>query len=197
MPSAEPIHPEPTEPTGSDDPEPSHARPSDASPSQGHLAITVHLALHVAEPDPPITGWIEPLVNQAVSHAGVEAAELSLAVVGDEEMAQLHEQYTGVAGTTDVLTFDLAEPNGSMIEGDIVLCLDEAQRQADYHGHPVRHELLLYAVHGLLHLLGEDDHDPEDFRRMHHREDQLLQALGLGKIFDPDASADPANKLNT
>ena len=120
----------------------------------------------------------------AARAASVRCGELSIAVVGDEQMAQLHEQYKDVSGTTDVLTFDLGEDlDENQIEGEIIVCLDEAARQAAQRGHSVRHELLLYVVHGILHLLGEDDHEPDDFKRMHDREDQILTRLGLGAVF--------------
>ena len=141
-----------------------------------------------------IDGWLDQQVQRAVKLCGFKQAQLNLVIVADDEMAQLHEQYTGVAGTTDVLTFDLAEgglPLGSnqpppSIESDIILCLDEAKRQASHRGHEPRQELLLYAIHGLMHLLGEDDHDDAAYQRMHAREDALLQQMGFGPLFDPD-----------
>ena len=184
MPAAEPTHEDQPESTGSDDPDSS--RSSDPhSTSAPHSGVTVELALHVDEPDPPLTNWLDQLLQQAAEQAGVEQALLSLAVVGDEEMAQLHEQYTGIAGTTDVLTFDLSESDEA-IEGDIIVCIDEAARQAEQRNHTVNHELLLYAVHGLLHLLGEDDHNEDDYQRMHAREDALLEQLGIGRLFAPN-----------
>lgn len=112
---------------------------------------------------------------------------MSLLLVGDAEMSRLHAQYKGDPSTTDVLTFDLRDKQGSgdePIEGDIVLCVDEAARQAKQRGHETRIELLLYAVHGLLHLLGYDDHRAADFKRMHAKEDELLQAAGYGAVFN-------------
>ncbi len=44
--------------------------------------------------------------------------------------------------------------------------------------------MLLYITHGLLHVLGYDDSSPAKFRRMHKREDELLEALGIGKVYD-------------
>ncbi len=108
---------------------------------------------------------------------------ISIAIVGDAEMSRLHRQYKGIAGPTDVLTFDLREATSEPIEGDIVICFDEARRQATARGHDVKLELLLYALHGLLHLMGYDDHDVRDYRRMHRREDELLQRAGLGAVF--------------
>jgi probable rRNA maturation factor len=114
---------------------------------------------------------------------------LRLRVVGDEEMASAHQRYAGVAGTTDVLTFDLSEPmnsneHGPMpIDADLLICLDEAERQAARLGHAVAEELLLYAIHGLLHCLGHNDQDEASAAEMHAEEDRLLIALGIGSIY--------------
>lgn len=185
MPAADPTTEDQPESPGSDDPDPSYpSTPTDDGP------IAIDLVMHTDEPDPPLAGWLDVLLRQAAQISGVRQAQLSLAVVEDDEMAQLHEQYTGVAGTTDVLTFDLREQgepiDDTTLEGDIVICIDEAGRQAKERKHPLRHELLLYAVHGLLHLLGEDDHDEDDYQRMHAREDALLEQLGIGRLFNPD-----------
>jgi len=104
-------------------------------------------------------------------------------VVRDERMAELHELHTGVPGTTDVLTFDYRERQAEPLDVDLLLCLDEASRQAAPRGHGMREELLLYAVHGLLHCMGHDDHDPADAERMHTEEDRILTELGVGPIF--------------
>lgn len=165
-------------------PEEPDSSPAPPSPREDDGAIRVELTLEIADIDPPIAGWLDAMAIDAARAASVRRGELSIAVVGDEQMAQLHEQYKDVPGTTDVLTFDLGEDlDDNQIEGEIIVCLDEAARQAAQRGHSVRHELLLYVVHGILHLLGEDDHEPDDFKRMHDREDQILTLLGLGAVF--------------
>ncbi|XAL99235.1 rRNA maturation RNase YbeY [Phycisphaeraceae bacterium D3-23] len=152
--------------------------------------LTIDLSLQTDDAEPPLAGWLEGMLSRAAEHAGVTCGRLSLVVVDDEEMAQLHEQWKNVPGTTDVLTFDLAEPDApdDWVEGDIVLCIDEARRVALDRGHALRHEALLYAIHGMLHLLGEDDQDPAGYEQMHHREDDILTRLGVGKVFDTDAN---------
>jgi len=129
-------------------------------------------------------GWIESLLIKACGQVLPTVRRLSIRIVGDEEMARLHEAHAGVAGTTDVLTFDASDP-GRAIEADIAICVDEAERQAEAFGHSVEHELLLYAVHGLLHCIGFDDHTDADYARMHAEEDRLLEAIGAGRIFLP------------
>ena len=147
-----------------------------------------HITLDLQAPDcdPPVAGWLETQLARIADLAGVTGCELNLAVVNDEQMSELHGQYLGIAGTTDVLTFDLRDDPDQPVEGDIVVCIDEARRQAEDRGHDTRLELLLYAVHGLLHLLGEDDHDPADYEKMHKREDELLTRAGLGTVFGID-----------
>jgi probable rRNA maturation factor len=109
---------------------------------------------------------------------------LSLALVGDALMARLHERHLGIPGPTDVLTFVLdSDARGRTIEGEIVVCVPEARRQARRRRTAPRHEALLYAIHGLLHLEGMDDTTPDGFSRMHAMEDRLLRRLGIGAVF--------------
>ena len=112
--------------------------------------------------------------------------ELSLAIVADEMMAALHEEFLQVPGTTDVLSFELERrDDASVAEGEVIICLDEATRQAAQRGHAVEEELLLYALHGLLHLCGYDDRTGPDHTRMHAREDELLESIGVGRRYAP------------
>ncbi|MGL5829170.1 MAG: rRNA maturation RNase YbeY [Angustibacter sp.] len=119
------------------------------------------------------------LANQRVN----PYAELSLVLVEEEAMAQLHEQWMDLPGPTDVLSFPMDELRpGSMDEGgddggllgDVVLCPTVAARQAHEAGHPVLHELLLLTTHGILHLLGYDHAEPEEKDRMFRLQDELL-----------------------
>ena len=187
VPPADPTTQDQPESPGSDDPDSSPQDPSDA-PTRSKIVVNV--LNNTPNPEPAPQGWLHDLLLRAAELCDIGEANLTLVVVDDAEMAQLHERYTGVAGTTDVLTFDMRTEglgDGEALEGDIIVCLDEAKRQAKKRGHPTHHELVLYAVHGLLHLLGEDDHDEGDYLRMHTREDELLKKLGLGPLFNPDS----------
>lgn len=163
-------------------------QPAEPAPAPGYSpelpsGCRITLDLQAPDCDPPAAGWLEPQLARIAALASVERCVLNLAVVDDEQMSELHGQYLGIAGTTDVLTFDLRDDPDQPVEGDIVVCMDEARRQAGDRGHDTRLELLLYTVHGLLHLLGEDDHDPADYEKMHKREDDLLVRAGLGAVF--------------
>ena len=107
--------------------------------------------------------------------------ELSFAVIGDEQMHQVNRDTLDHDYPTDVLAFPMAsEP---VLVGEILMSADTARREAAARGHPAYHELLLYAVHGVLHLLGYDDHDPAGRRRMRRAERAALAALGVPPVF--------------
>ena len=99
-------------------------------------------------------------------------------------MSQLHQRFLGIAGPTDVLTFELDhDSRGRVTAGEIVICVPEARRQARLRNTGVERELLLYALHGMLHLSGFDDRTAAGFGRMHQKEDEILARLGIGPVF--------------
>jgi probable rRNA maturation factor len=108
-------------------------------------------------------------------------------------MAALHEQFLGIPGPTDVLTFPLDEDDeGRVTAGEIVICVPEARRQTKRNGVGVERELLLYALHGMLHLCGYDDRTAAAFRTMHATEDRILTQLGVGPVFNRGPASAPA-----
>lgn len=134
--------------------------------------------------------WLRDRAAAAAAHLGAWG-EVEVRVVNDAAMAALHERFAGVPGTTDVLTFDHAASadgggrggGAGALDVDVYVCLDEAARQAAERGLAVERELLLYVVHGMLHCLGEDDHEPGRAVAMHRREDEVLAAIGVGVTY--------------
>jgi probable rRNA maturation factor len=111
-------------------------------------------------------------------------AELSVALIDDAQITELHDRYMGIDSPTDVLTFELDhDGRGHVTSGEVVVCVPEARRQAKQRGTSVYDELLLYALHGMLHLCGYDDRTAAGFRRMHAMEDRILTRLGVGPVF--------------
>lgn len=123
--------------------------------------------------------WLHDHVTAVLEHLSREANRVTVRVVDDAAMVDLHSRYHDNPTTTDVLTFEAA-PEPAPLEVDIAVCIDEALRQAEQRTHDVNRELLLYVVHGLLHCCGHDDHDPEAHARMHDEEDRILIAIGVG-----------------
>ena len=105
------------------------------------------------------------------------SAYISIAVVDDPTIHALNVQYLAHDYPTDVLSFVL-EQAGDHLEGELVVSADTAHREAAEAGWSPQDELLLYVVHGMLHLVGFDDHDPAEQARMYAAEARYLQQLG-------------------
>jgi probable rRNA maturation factor len=132
----------------------------------------------------------EPLALAAFERLGAfvlhleevpDAAELSVALVGIDEMAHLNEQYRGVKGPTDVLSFGCDEPCAAGSDepitlGDVIIAPEVAEEQALELGTTAEAELNLLLVHGILHLLGYDHDADEAAEAMQARERTLLAA---------------------
>ncbi|MHA6667929.1 rRNA maturation RNase YbeY [Homoserinimonas sp. A447] len=101
-------------------------------------------------------------------------ADLSIVLVDEAAMEQLHVQWMDEPGPTDVLSFPMDElrpgtedaisPAGLL--GDVVLCPQVADAQAETAGHSTLDELLMLTVHGILHLLGFDHAEPAEEKEM-------------------------------
>ena len=121
-------------------------------------------------------------IKQAANYLKTQDKSFAIAIIDDVAMCALHDQHCGDPTPTDVLTFDVDTESSTEV-ADIAICFDEAQRQAAQRGHAVDSELLLYAIHGMLHCDGHDDTNPDAFTQMHDEEDRILTAIGIGPLF--------------
>ncbi len=126
-------------------------------------------------------GELRRLVECALRQEGRDG-EVSLALVGEEEMAALNRRFLGREGATDVLAFPYGRSDHH-VAGEVVVNAEMAVREAADRPHDAADELMLYVAHGVLHLLGYDDHEPERRRRMRERERQALEAVGRAAEF--------------
>ncbi len=141
------------------------------------IALTSHLPL-----SPARRLAIRRAVRLTLRRQSVADATLSITVLGDAEIRRLNRRYLAHDWPTDVLSFDLSDPGGP-ISGEIIVSAERAARVAKRLKADARAELLLYVVHGLLHLCDYDDLSPAKFRRMHRRENEILTELGYPDVF--------------
>ena len=112
-----------------------------------------------AEQDEPPSLDLTAFLNDLFRCLHIEGAECGILVTNDAAMRQYNRTYRGVDLTTDVLSFpmgDMPTPEGGRPLGDIVISLDQANRQAGEIGHGLAEELRFLILHGVLHLLGYD-----------------------------------------
>lgn len=116
-----------------------------------------------------------------------ERAEISLTLVSPEEIRELNDNYRGVDSVTDVLSFpqfddmDALPDMGDLCLGDVVICIEKVYEQAEEYGHSREREMIYLFVHSLLHLVGYDHMEEEEKRVMRHKEEQIMEFVGLGR----------------
>jgi rRNA maturation RNase YbeY len=124
---------------------------------------------------------LRSLAGRMLRELDLGRAELSVALVDDEEIAALNEAYRGKSGPTDVLSFSLvegahADHRGGML-GDVVVSLETAAGQARRGRRSLDDEVLRLLIHGTLHLVGHDHEEDEEARRMRAEERRVWRAL--------------------
>ncbi len=137
------------------------------------LDITYHVA-DCADDSPRFyraASWV-------VQQCGLQHLSASIAIVDDASIHRLNRQHLDHDWPTDVISF-VFENQAGHVDGEIIASLDTARRVCLQTGGPESDELLLYVVHGLLHLAGLDDRQPEQRAVMRAHEQQCLQWLGV------------------
>lgn len=128
-------------------------------------------------------------------------AEVSVNLVGREEIHRLNQEFRQMDKPTDVLSFPMMEYNkpsdftgelflqtktvsfehGGLILGDIVLCADIIKEQAKEYGHSEKREFAFLTVHSMLHLLGYDHMEEEERILMEERQRILMEELHINR----------------
>lgn len=121
-------------------------------------------------------------VRQVLSGNGISLAEVSVAVVTDPEIHVLNRDHLNHDYPTDVLSFlyeHRTDSQDCFLDGELIVSTDTARRVGREHDMPEHDELLLYIVHGSLHLVGFDDHSAADRAKMRAAEREQLSDLGI------------------
>ena len=142
------------------------------------------------------TRLLKQIVGALFAELEISEAELGIALVGAEEMARVNWQFLRHEGSTDVITFDYSDSAGDNVRslknkklepphvgscnfarGELFICVDDAVTQARRFKTSWQSEVVRYVVHGVLHLLGHEDLQPELRRKMKRTENRLVRRL--------------------
>ena len=121
---------------------------------------------------------LKAAVAAVLEEERIEDAQISLAVVDDETIHELNRRYLEHDYATDVLSFVL-ERSEQRLEGQVIVSAETALTGSRRYGWEPADELLLYAIHAALHLVGVDDGTPDEREEMRRREASILSRFGL------------------
>ncbi len=129
---------------------------------------------------------LQSQIRQLLEKLGETQCELSLLLTDDAEIRRLNKTYRNLDHATDVLSFPQDEnavnESGDTLLGDVVISVETAARQAEEHHLSFNEELILLAIHGILHLLGYDhERSPQDARIMKDKTQVIFETLFPGR----------------
>ena len=113
------------------------------------------------------------IVQAIARDVGIADGQIGIAVVDDATIAKLHHEYLNDPEPTDVLSFALDRSPG-YLEGEVIVSADTAIASAARFKSSAANELLLYVIHGTLHLVGYDDATPKKRATMRRHEKKYL-----------------------
>ena len=165
-----------------------HDRPWGGGADRRVVAEVNDLQNHI----PVNTDALAGLACEVLRREGVMAATISLVLVDDAAIHTINRRQLQHDWPTDVITFALSGPDDEELAGELVVSAEMAATTARVTGGDPFTELILYVVHGLLHLCGYDDRTPEEVIAMRRREGEVLLAAGL---VNPFSAVDPGSSM--
>jgi probable rRNA maturation factor len=126
---------------------------------------------------------ITRVTKTILRHEKVRKAEICVVFVSSQKIKSLNKKFLRGDYATDVLAFDFREGGACRglkgrregLIGDIIVSVGTAARHARIYQTSLEREIVLCVIHGILHLLGFDDHSLQDVKRMRDKERQILQ----------------------
>ena len=144
--------------------------------------------------------FVEESIRRILAEEGISTGTISIAIVDDAEIHRINREFLDHDYATDVISFVLNDPTSDFetttefvnesspetdgnrldhLEGELIVSSETAEREAPVHGWSPEAELLLYVIHGMLHLCGYDDLTDEARPVMRSRERELLSLWGF------------------
>jgi len=112
--------------------------------------------------------WLKMVAESEIKKVG----NLSIIFCSDNYILDVNMKYLQHDYFTDIITFDYCE--GNVLSGDLFISIDSVRENASFYGADFKDELNRVIVHGLLHLIGYDDHTDEDQKVMRSKENYYL-----------------------
>jgi probable rRNA maturation factor len=133
---------------------------------------------------------VKAVVKEVIAFEGNRCDEVAIHFVKTKEICRLHDEFFNDPTTTDCITFPMDDPSseGYCYLGEVFVCPETAVNYCQKHGGDASIEMILYVVHGLLHLMGYRDHTPAEKRKMRRAEKRHMEHLAekelIGKLQD-------------
>ncbi|MBD3282414.1 MAG: rRNA maturation RNase YbeY [Candidatus Portnoybacteria bacterium] len=112
--------------------------------------------------------YIRGIAKKTIEEVNLKKEEISIAFVGKEKITELNKKHRNRNHPTDVLAFDY---------GEIIICIDQAEKQAKENKHSLKKELAILIIHGMLHIAGYEDETEKEYNQMHKKQKEIIKKI--------------------
>lgn len=120
---------------------------------------------------------VRSIVNEIAKDKGCKFSYLEISFVTKDIITGINKEHLHHDYPTDIITFEYEKDEEGVIDGELIICSEVAEENAERFGVSVESELLRLVVHGILHLTGYDDTTEEEKKVMKAEEDRLVDLL--------------------
>ena len=122
----------------------------------------------------PAEDSVQAWILRILSHSGKRAGVISYIFCSDEYLLSLNQEHLDHDYFTDILTFPYSEPDALVLQSEIYISIDRVRDNAQNFQSSFEDELHRVMIHGILHLLGYDDHGEDAQKQMRELETKAL-----------------------
>ena len=123
---------------------------------------------------------VRTVCEQILDDAGIRSGKINVILVDSDTIQQYNRDFLQHDTPTDTISFPLEDRRSEgSLEGEVLACTEVAKSRAAEFSWTAEEELLLYVVHGMLHLVGFDDATPEQQTAMQEKERSYLATLNI------------------
>ncbi len=130
------------------------------------------------------------VINKCFEEENLKNLYISITLTNPENIQKINKEYRNIDRATDVLSFPMFEKNeikevckmnmeGQEVLGDVIISIEQVQKQAEKYGHSFERELAYMAVHGFYHLMGYDHMEENEKKEMREKEENILSKLDI------------------
>lgn len=130
------------------------------------------------------------VINKCFEEENLKNLYISITLTNPENIQKINKEYRNIDRATDVLSFPMFEKNeikevckmnmeGQEVLGDVIISIEQVQKQAEEYGHSFERELAYMAVHGFYHLMGYDHMEENEKKEMRKKEENILSKLDI------------------
>lgn len=117
--------------------------------------------------------WLRLVAESEIRRIG----DINIIFCSDSYLLDINQKFLGHDYFTDIITFDYCE--GDKLSGDLFISIDTVRANAEEYGEGFQRELNRVMVHGVLHLIGYDDHTKAEQKQMREKENYYLSLKEL------------------